>query len=113
MKKQARVKIKQELSDESDINFAVPQGSMLGLILFNLYVSTVSYETRDLPLLLSGYADDHGAHTSFNTNSREEEDYSNQKPESFLSITKHWMDANHLKLISLKWSISRLVTQGN
>ena len=71
---------------------------MLQPILFNLYVSTLSYEIRDLPLLLSGYADDHGAHNSCNVNSREEEEYSNQTLESFLSITKNWMDANHLKI---------------
>ena len=97
IKRQARVKIKHELSDESDINFSVPQGSMLRLVLFKLYVSTSSYEIRNLLLLLSGYKDDHGAHNSFNANSREEEEYSNQALESFLSITKHWMDANCLK----------------
>ena len=70
---------------------------MLGPILFNLYVSTLSYEIRDLPLLLSGYADDHGTHNSYNANSREEK-YSNQTLESFPSITKNWMDANHLKI---------------
>ena len=92
MKRQARVKIWHELSDESDIDFSIPQGSMLGLI------STLSYEIRDIPLLSSGYADDHGAHNSFNVNSREEEEYSNQTLESFLSIAKIWMDANCLKI---------------
>ena len=29
---------------------------------------------------------------------QEEEEYSNQTLESFLSITKKWMDANHLKI---------------
>ena len=91
-KRQTRVKIKHELSDESDTNFSVPQGSVLGLILFNLYISLLSYEIRDLPLLLSGYTDDHRAHNSFNANSREEEEYSSQTLESFLSITKiGWM----------------------
>ena len=73
-------------------------GSVLGPILFNLYVRTLSYEIRDLPLQLSGYADDHGAHNTFNANSREEEEHSNETLESFLSITKNWMDANHLKI---------------
>ena len=97
-KTQARVKIKHELSEKSDINFSVTQGSVLGPILFNLYVSTLSYDIRDLPLQLSGYADDHEAHNTFNANSREEEEHSNEKLESFLSIIKNWMDANHLKI---------------
>ena len=91
MKKQARAKIKHKLSDESDIILSVPQGSVLGLVLFNLYIITLSYEIRDLPLLLSGYADDHGACNSFNANSREKEEYSNQTLESFLSIKIGWM----------------------
>ena len=49
-KRQARVKIKHELSGKSDINFSVLQGSVLWPILFNLYVSRLSYEIRDLPL---------------------------------------------------------------
>ena len=87
-KRQARVKTKYELFEKSDINFSVLQGSMLGPIPFNLYVSTLSYEIRDLPLQLSGYADDHGAHNTFNANSREEGKHSNETLESFLSITK-------------------------
>ena len=98
MKRQARVKIKHELSAESDISFSVPEGSVLGPVLFMLHVCTLSYEIRDLQLLLSGYVNDHGAHNSFNMNSRKEEEYSNQRLELTLSITKYWMDANCLKI---------------
>ena len=42
------------------------------LIPFNLYISTLSYEIGDLPLILSGYADDLGAHNSFDVNSGED-----------------------------------------
>ena len=101
-KRQTRVKIKYKLSEKSDINFSVPQGSVLGPILFNLYVSTLSYEIRDLPLQFAGYADHHGARNTFNANSREGEEHSNQTLELFLSITKNWMDANHLKIIIIK-----------
>ena len=71
---------------------------MLGLIPFNLYVSTLSYGIRDLPIWLSVYADDHGACNTFYAYSREEEEHSNETLESFLSITKHWMDGNNLKI---------------
>ena len=87
-KRQARVKTKCKLSEKSNINFSVPQGSVPGPNLFNLYVSTLSHEIRDLPLQISGYADDYGACNTFNANSREEEEHSNQTLESFLSIIK-------------------------
>ena len=55
----ARVKIRDTISDEINVDLSVPQGSMIGPYFFSLYVSSPSHEIEDILVTLSGYADDH------------------------------------------------------
>ena len=60
------VQIGQVTSKMIDTDFSIPQGSILGLILFNCYASTLMEiipESKDS--FLSGYADDHAMIHSF------------------------------------------------
>ena len=59
-------------SNTKNINFSVPQGSILGPTLFNCYVSTLMEiipETEDN--FVSGYADDHALINSFYPENRD------------------------------------------
>ena len=81
------------------IDFLVPQGSILGPILFNCYVSTlmeIILERKDS--FLSGYADDHAVIHSFNL------DNNNIKQiiENDIEKIKMWMEENQLKMNNAK-----------
>ena len=39
-----RIKIKENFSDRTDIEFGVPQGSILGQIVFNINILSISYQ---------------------------------------------------------------------
>ena len=61
------VQIGQFIANIVTINFSVPQGSILGLILFNCYVSTLmEIIPKSNDSFLFGYADDHAIANSFN-----------------------------------------------
>ena len=94
----ARVKIKDTISDEINVDFSVPQGSVIEPYFFNLYVSSLSHEIKDIPVTLSGFTDDHNARNSFYANSRSQEMSSNEHLELFLERTKEWSDMNQLKI---------------
>ena len=51
-----RIKINEDFSDRTDIEFGVPQVSVLGLILFNINMIDLFYECEDSNV--ASYADD-------------------------------------------------------
>ena len=82
-----------------EIDFSVPQGSILGPILFNCYASTLMEiipESKDN--FLSGYADDHAIIHSFNPDNNNIK----QKIENGIGKIKTWMEENHLKMKNAK-----------
>ena len=81
------------------IDFSVPQGSIVGLILFNCYASTLMEiipERKDS--FLSGYADDHAVIHSFNLDNNN----INQIIENDIEKIKMWMEDNQLKMNNAK-----------
>ena len=106
-----RFKIKDTISDEINVDFSVPLGSMIGPYFFNLYVSSLSCEIEDILVTLSGYADDHNARNSFSANLRTQEMGSNEHLELFLERTKEWMDMNQLKINMSKIKFIRFGNQ--
>ena len=60
-----RVRIHDTLSDYLDVLFGVPQGSVLGPVLFNIYTKSLYATIKSAGFETSGYADDSNARLSF------------------------------------------------
>ena len=71
-----RVKIGNTLSDECKIEYGVPQGSVLGPILFLLYINDIQYSSEILKFHL--FADDTSTIYSHNDLKNIEETYNNE-----------------------------------
>ena len=103
--RQFKVEIEENISEVKTINFSVPQGSILGPILFTCYASTLQ-ELFIKNNSLSGYADDHSFIKSFSPIDN------NIHTELELDI-KHiseWMFQNHLKMNDAK---TKLIMYGS
>ena len=82
-----------------EIDFLVPQGSILGPILFNCYASTlmeIILERKDT--FLTGYADNHAIIHSFNP----DDNKIKQIIENDIGKIKMWMEDNQLKMNDAK-----------
>ena len=90
-------------SDVIYIRFGVPQGSVLGPVLFNLYIRSIYNTVKKLGFNIQGYADDHQILKSF-------------KPEDQLPLLaiklndcfdtiKSWMSSYYLKMNDSKTQV--------
>ena len=90
------VVVEDMISKERTINYSVPQGSLLGPVLFNCYCSTL-HEEIPKTLQLNVYADDHSMQISFKPDMAQESDSKSLLENSMLQ-TENGMPANRLKL---------------
>ena len=87
---------------EHQLPFFVPQGSVVGPVLYNAYASTLQHVVQS-PIKLYGFADDHTIKDSFMPdNIIDSESYVITTVESCITSIKHWMDGNRLKMNSAK-----------
>ena len=104
-----RVKIENSLSDTLPVLFGVPQGSVLGPVLFNIYASSLSNVIKNAGFNTCGYADDNNAYKSFaltfqlNTITK-------QLPD-LLDLINQWMNSFFLKMNPDKTEIIMLMPQ--
>ena len=90
-----QVVINGSVSSKSELNIGVPQGSVLGPILFNIYTLPLYELARDNDNFSHFYADDSQLYVVCNIDSIES---SFSSIESCVSIFKAWMMSNRLKL---------------
>lgn len=94
------VGINGKISNFLDISYGVPQGSVLGPILFNIYVRSLIHVLEKAGFSAHGYADDHQIPKIFGVDFQYEAiRYSIPR---CLEIIAHWMKASFLKLNSSK-----------
>ena len=91
-----RVKVGNQLSDSLSVLFGVPQGSILGPLLFNLYCSTINDAFNSSGFSSMGYADDNFGTRIFTARTKLSA-LSVSVPDC-LSSVKAWTDAHFLKL---------------
>ena len=91
-----QVLIGQSLSEFHEVSFGVPQGSVLGPVLFNIYIRSLFDVIKNCGFSTSGYADDNNALQSFALHFQYDL-IKFQLPE-LMSQIKVWMNEHFLKL---------------
>lgn len=98
--RQCCVNINGSLSSSKRLDFSVPQGSLLGPVLYSAYASTLRYVIPD-SFQLHGYADDHAIKQSHKPTFDEANTVRNEISTTMRDV-KVWMDQNRLKLNETK-----------
>ena len=91
-----QVLIKQSLSDSHTVNCGVPQGSVLGPVLFNIYTRSLFDVIKNCGFSTSGYADDNNALQSFSLHFQF--DLITSQLPKLMSQIKDWMNEHFLKI---------------
>ena len=98
-----RVRIGEVISDDIVIMFGVPQGSVLGPVLFNIYIRSIYNIVENHGFNILGYADDHQIYKTFQPQTQKHV-LSSDLQECFSLISK-WMTQFYLQLNASKTQI--------
>ena len=101
-----RVRIGEEHSEQTDINIGVPQGSVMGPLLFTTYVRPVGDIARKHGVKFHGYADDAQLYLRFSPRDPQSLLYAIRTPEKCVDEVKKWMLENKLKVNNSKTEFS-------
>ena len=104
-----RVQIDNSLSGILPVLFGVPQGSVLGPVLFNIYSSSLSLAINSSGFRTSGYADDNNAYESFALTFQL--NIISQQLPKLLDLIHDWMNLFFLKMNPDKTEIIMLLPQ--
>ena len=92
------VNINGTVSSHVKLLYGVPQGSVLGPILFTIYSSPIANIARKYGLYVHAYADDTQLYVPFDLNDPNDEMSARQRAEACILEIKSWMTMNKLKL---------------
>ena len=98
-----RIRLGNTVSEVIEIRFGVPQGSVLGPVLFNLYIRSIYGCVKTLGFKIFGYADDHQIIKSFHPS--EQSKVLSVQVENCFSVIKKWMSKFYLQLNDTKTQI--------
>ena len=99
------------VSDQAILKQGVPQGSVLGPILFTLYTSPLSDICGEHDVSFQSYADDQQIYLSFSPSQPDGKDKCSQSLEACISDIHLWMRTNLLKLNDNKTELIVLGTR--
>ena len=105
------VRIGEAISDFVRLVFGVPQGSVLGPILFTLYTSPLGVIVRRHGLLYHFYADDSQLYIVFKTKDHISIDDATAKVEASATNIRAWMNKHFLKLNEDKTELLVITTK--
>jgi len=93
-----QIRINDALSPSFDLSIGVPQGSVLGPLLFLCYILPIQHIVERYGILRHGYADDTQLYCRLSMTDTDERKRQLENMENCLVAIRHWMLTNKLKL---------------